>query len=47
MFKNKHLTLEERIIIEQRLMKKESFKSIGRELCKDPTTISKEVRNHI
>lgn len=47
MNKNRHLTQEERIIIEQRLIEKESFKSIGRELCKDPTTIAKEVRNHI
>lgn len=28
-------------------MEKESFKSIGRELGKDPTTIAKEIRNHI
>lgn len=47
MNKNKHLTLAERIIIERRLLDKESFKSIGHELDKDPTTISKEVRNHI
>lgn len=44
---NKHLTLEERIVIEKLLNQRESFKSIGRELGKDPTTISKEVRNHI
>ena len=47
MTKNKHLTQEDRIIIEQRLVKGESFKSIGRELGKDPTTISKEIRNHL
>lgn len=47
MNKNKHLLLEERIIIEQRLNERESFKSIGRELLKDPTTIAKEVKNHI
>lgn len=45
--KNRHLNHEERNIIEQRLIRKESFKSIGRELCKDPTTIAKEIRNHI
>lgn len=43
----KHLTQSERIIIEQRLLEKQSFKSIGREVCKDPTTIAKEVRGHI
>ncbi len=47
MTKNKHLTQEERNIIEQWLIKRESFKSIGRELRKDPTTISKEIRNHL
>lgn len=47
MNKNRHLVLTERIIIEQRLLEKESFKSIGRELGKDPTTIAKEVGNHI
>lgn len=47
MNKNRHLTREERNIIEVGLRKKESFKSIGRELGKDPTTIAKEVRNHI
>ncbi|HEY8349836.1 MAG TPA: helix-turn-helix domain-containing protein, partial [Clostridia bacterium] len=34
----KHLTQEERNIIEQRLIGRESFKSIARELGKDPTT---------
>lgn len=47
MNKNRHLIREERDIIELGLNKKESFKSIGRELGKDPTTIAKEVRNHI
>lgn len=47
MNRNKHLTRSERIIIEQRLMTKESFQSIGRELGKDPTTIAKEIRHHI
>lgn len=42
-----HLTHEERNIIEQRLNSRESFKSIARELRKDPTTIAKEVKNHI
>ena len=43
----KHLTQEERNIIEQRLNSRESFKSIARELGKDPTTIAREVKNHI
>ena len=47
MSKQKHLTLASRIIIETRLDKGESFKSIGRLLNKDCTTISKEVKHHI
>lgn len=47
MNKHRHLILEERNIIEQALLRKESFKSIGRELGKDPTTIAKEIRNHM
>ena len=42
----KHLTLENRIYIENELNKGTSFKDIARFLCKDPTTISKEVRAH-
>ncbi len=44
---NRHLVLEGRIVIEQRLTQRESFKSIGRELGKDATTIAKEVKNHL
>ena len=40
----KHLTLENRIYIENKLNKGTSFKDIARFLCKDPTTISKEIR---
>ncbi len=47
MNKNKHLILEERNIIEQRLNERESFKGIARELLRDPTTIAKEVKTHI
>ena len=47
MSKQKHLTLDSRIIIETKLNEHESFKSIGRFLNKDCTTISKEVKNHI
>ena len=46
MNKNKHLTLSERILIEQHLNNQLSFKGIGRDLSKDPTTIAKEVKNH-
>lgn len=43
---NKHLSLEDRIYIENELNKGTSFKDIARFLCKDPTTISKEVKAH-
>ena len=43
----KHLTLSQRIIIEQSLNQSLSFKAIGRILEKDCTTISKEVVNHL
>ena len=46
MAKNKHLTLEERFAISNLLDKQCSFKSIGAEIGKDCTTISKEIRNH-
>lgn len=42
----KHLTLNDRIFIENELNKGTSFKDIARFLCKDPTTISKEVKAH-
>lgn len=42
----KHLTLENRIYIENELNKGTSFKDIAKFLCKDPTTISKEVKAH-
>lgn len=44
---NKHLTLSDRIYIEECLNKDMSFKEIAKYLCKDPTTISREVRNHL
>lgn len=44
---NKHLSLSERIIIEKYLSNHYSFKAIGRELNRDCTTISKEVKSHI
>lgn len=42
----KHLSLEDRKYIERSLNNGTSFKDIARFLCKDPTTISKEVKLH-
>ncbi len=42
----KHLTLTDRQYIEDSLEQGRSFKDITRFLCKDPSTISKEVRLH-
>lgn len=41
-----HLTLSDRIYIEQELIQRSSFRSIGEFLGKDPSTISKEVKLH-
>ena len=40
----KHLSLEDRVFIENSLNQGLSFKEIAKYLCKDPTTISKEVK---
>ena len=40
---HRHLTLEDRQYIEQSLNEGKSFREISKYLCKDPTTISKEV----
>lgn len=42
----KHIILEDRKYIEKFLNAGCSFKDIARYLCKDPTTISKEIRLH-
>ena len=42
----KHLTLEDRLFIEKSLNEHKSFREIARYLCKDPSTISKEVWKH-
>ena len=42
----KHLTLEDRIYIENELNRETTFKDIAKFLCKGPTTISKEVKAH-
>lgn len=47
MNKNKHLSLSERISIEKLLEQHLSFKAIGRELGRDCTTISKEVKSYV
>ena len=44
--KQKHLTLEEREFIEDKLKENWNFTSIGKELNKHRTTISKEILNH-
>lgn len=42
----KHRTLEDRIYIENSLNKGCTLKNIAKYRCKDPTTISKEVKAH-
>lgn len=46
MCNNKHLSLEDRLIIEREIGLNKSFKYIGKLLNKDCTTISKEIKNH-
>ena len=43
---HKYLTLNERLYIEHSLNEGSSLKDIARFLCKDPTTISKEIKLH-
>ena len=45
MSNHKHLTLDDRIIIQTRLQEKKSLTSISEELCKSLSTISSEVKN--
>ena len=42
----KHLTMDDRIMIEKGLDQRQSFRSIALGLGKDPTTVSKEIRKH-
>lgn len=42
----KHLTLDNRVYIEKSLDNNMPFKEIAKYICKDPSTISKEVRKH-
>ena len=43
---HKHLTAADRLYIERELNSGSSFKDIARYLCKDPSTISREIRSH-
>ena len=45
--KNKHLTLQERIEIQECLSHGMTFKAIAQRVEKNPTTVSREVRNHM
>lgn len=47
MNKNKHLTLNDRYDIMHCLEDNKSFKAIGRQIGKDCTTVSKEIKGHI
>ena len=47
MAKGKHLTLEDRIVIETMLQSRSSFKAIANELGKTPATISREVKSRL
>ena len=42
----KHMTIENRIIIEKELDKRTSLRGIALQLGKDPTTIAKEIKKH-
>ncbi|WP_031554275.1 helix-turn-helix domain-containing protein, partial [Oribacterium sp. FC2011] len=42
----KHMNQNDRVVIEKRLDLSVSFRAIGAELGKDPTTIAKEVKKH-
>ncbi len=44
---HKHLTLSDRIYIEQALIRRDNFKTIAKALGKDPTTISLEIRRFL
>ena len=44
--KNKHMTLDDRVEIQECLDKGMTFKDIGKRIGKDQTTVSKEVKKH-
>lgn len=45
--KNKHLTIEDRLTIQEGLTLNHSFKLIAQDIGKDPTTVSKEVKRNL
>lgn len=45
--KNKHLTLDDRVEIQECLAKGMSFKDIAKRIGKSPTTVSREVKSHL
>ncbi len=45
--KHKHLTLDDRCIIQEDLVKGKTFREVGQRLGKDPSTVSKEVRRNL
>lgn len=45
--KNKHLTLDDRIEIQECLNKSMTFKAIAKRIGKSPTTVSREVKSHL
>ena len=44
--KNKHMTLDDRIEIQECLSKGMTFKAIGKRIRKNQTTVSREVKLH-
>lgn len=46
MAKNKHITLEDRYVIQHRLEEHKSFRQIGNDIGKEPSTVSKEILGH-
>lgn len=42
----KHMTQDNRVVIEKRLDASKTLSAIAAELGKDPTTISKEIKKH-
>ncbi|MGI6162811.1 MAG: helix-turn-helix domain-containing protein [Bacillota bacterium] len=45
--KHKHLTVDDRCIIQEELLGEKTFKEIGQRLGKDPSTVSKEVQRNL
>ena len=45
--KNKHMSFEERLEIQECLEHGMTYKAIAKRIGKDPTTVSKEVKKHV